>query len=109
MKKSILISSLCVLAVLVLSIGSFWYYHPTHYKFNDRFILGNTADEITNKYGAFSKSYCNEAGELTRGTYMIRDDSAELIMSVDDSLWYEVYFENGVAVTVRLQESRYGG
>lgn len=109
MKKRILVFSLCVLAVLSLSIGSFLYYHPTHYKFNDRFILGNTAEEITNRYGAFSKSYRNGAGELTRGTYMIRDDTAELIMSVDDSLWYEVYFENGIAVAVRLQEGRYGG
>ncbi len=109
MKKRIFISSACAVVVLAVLIGIFWYYHPTHYKFNDRFVLGNTEEKIVEKYGAFSKSHRNEAGETTYGTYMIRDNTPELIMSYDDSLWYEIYFENGIAVRVRLQEGWYGG
>ena len=94
---------------LALSIGIYWYYHPTHYKFNDRFIIGSTAGEIIEKYGEFSKEYRNDDGEIRYGTYMIRDDTPELIMGYDNSLWYEIYFENEIATKVRLQEGRYGG
>lgn len=40
---------------------------------------------------------------------MIRENTPELIMSYDNSLWYEIYFENGVAVKVNLLEGWYGG
>lgn len=109
MKKKILIASVCAIAVIAVSIGVFWYYHPTHYKFNDRFIIGNTEEEIVNRYGEFSKSRCNNAGETSYGAYMIRDNTPELFMGYDDSLWYEIYFENGIAAEVRLQEGWYGG
>ncbi len=109
MKKKILISSICTVIVLAISIGVFWYYHPTHYKFNDRFIIGNTEEKIVDKYGAFSISHNNDAGEISYGAYMIRDNTPELIMGYDDSLWYEIYFKNGIATEVRLQEGWYGG
>ena len=109
MKKKILISFICAVTVLVFSYGIFRHYHPTHYKYSDRFILGNTEENIIEKYGAFSRDFCNKEGERTRGVYMIRDNTPELIMSYDNSLWYEVYFENGIAVEVRLQEGWYGG
>ena len=51
MKKKILITSICTIIALVLSIGIFWYYHPTYYKYNDHFIIGNTAEEIIEEYG----------------------------------------------------------
>ena len=109
MKKKILLSVVCTIILLVLSIGIFRYYHPTHYKFNDRFIIGKSEADIIERYGEFTKSRRNEAGEITYGTYMIRDNTPELIMSYDNSLWYEVYFENGIAKEIRLQEGRQGG
>ena len=109
MKKKILISSVCVFIVLALSVVVFRYYHPTHYKFNDRFIIGNTEENIVEKYGAFSKKRCNVSDKNFCGVYMIRDNTPELIMSYDNSLWYEIYFENGIAVSIRLQEGWYGG
>ena len=36
---------------LFLSIKIFQYNHPTHYKFNDRFIIGNTIENIEAEYG----------------------------------------------------------
>lgn len=110
MKKKIIISSICAVVVLALSIGIYGYYHPTHYKFNDRFIIGHSAEEITDKYGDFSKKWVDDkTGELTRAFYMISDNTPEFIMGYDDSLWYEICFENGIAVKVRLQEGWYGG
>ena len=87
----------------------FWYYHPTHYRYNDRFIIGATEEKIAEKYGEFSRVFRNEEGAICRGIYMVRDNTPELIMSYDNSLWYEIYFENGIAVSVRLQEGWYGG
>ena len=109
MKKKVFTISLCTILILALAIGVFWYYHPTYYQFNDRFVLGSTAEEITEKYGEFFVVRRNEAGEMFCGVYKIRDNTPELVMSYDDSLWYEIYFENGIAVSVRLQEGWYGG
>ena len=109
MKKKIWIASICFMIILALSIGVFWYYHPTYYKYNDRFIIGNTAEEIIEAYGAFSVVRRNEAGEMYCGVYKVQDNTPELIMGYDNSLWYEIYFENGIAVRVRLQEGQYGG
>ena len=109
MKKKILIPALIAILLLSISIGIFWYSHPTHYRYNDRFILGRSADEITAKYGAFDSVLQNETGEMICGIYQIREDTPELIMSYDNSLWYEIVFENGIAVSIRLQEGQRGG
>lgn len=109
MKKKIIIFVVICIAVIISLIAVFGYYHPTHYKFNDRFIIGNSEENIVEKYGEFSKSQLNDDGKLYRGTYMIHGDTKELAMSYDNSLWYEIYFENGIAVSVRLQEGEYGG
>ncbi|MBE6903970.1 MAG: hypothetical protein E7480_05125 [Ruminococcaceae bacterium] len=110
MKKKIIITSIITIIILVLAIGIYWYCHLTHYKFNDRFIIGSSAEEIVDKYGGFSKQWVDDkTGELTRAFYMIRENTPELIMSYDNSLWYEIYFENGIAVKVNLLEGWYGG
>ncbi len=109
MKRKIIISSVCFVILLAIIISVFFYYHPTHYKYNDRFIIGNTADKIIERYGEFSQIRYSETGELTCGIYMIHDNTPELIMSYDDSLWYEIYFIDGLAANVKLQEGRRGG
>ncbi len=110
MKKKIIIVSISAVMISAIAAGIYWHYHPTYYKFNDLFIIGNSAEEITKKYGDFSKAWFDEDnGELHRAFYMIRDNTPELIMSYDNSLWYEIYFEDGIAVKVRLQEGWYGG
>ena len=75
MKKKIFITSICVLVVLVVSIGMFWYYHPTHYRYNDRFILGNTEENIVERYGDFSKKSCNKECKVLCVIYMVRDNT----------------------------------
>ena len=89
--------------VIVACIGVFWYFHPTHYTYHDRFVLGSTKAQIEARYGIFY----NEGPRVC--TYMIRDDTPDLVMGYDDSLWYEIYFEDGVAVKVNLRKGYLGG
>ena len=109
MQKKLLIAVIGISVILFSSIGVFVYYHPTYYKFNDRFIIGSTVEEITAKYGNFTSIGRNPDGEIYRGAYKVRDNTPEWFLSYDNSLWYEIYFENGIAVSVRLQEGWYGG
>ena len=109
MKKKMILDATCVFMVLALTVGVYWYFHPTHYKFNDRAILGSTEGEILAKYDAFSKEARDADGNIQYAAYQLRENTPELIMSYDNSLWYEIYFENGVAVKVRLQKGWYGG
>lgn len=108
-KKKLIISLLCVLLVLTISVGVFCYFHPTHYQFNDRFVIGSTYEQIVEKYGEFSQTRQNSNGQITFGSYMIHDDTPEMIMGYDNSLWYEITFQDGIATEVRLQKGRYGG
>lgn len=113
MKKKIIIPVVITISILVLFVGGFMvifkYYHPTHFKYNDRFIIGNTEQEIIQKYGEFDRISKNNDNKTVKGTYMIRDDTPELIMGYDNSLWYNIIFENGIAVNVYLQEGYIGG
>ncbi len=102
MKKSIIILA-AVLVLTIASIGIFWWYHPTHAAFNDRFVLGNTMDNIIGRYG---QPYTSTATSLT---YKVKANTPELFMGYDDSLWYVVTFEDGVAAEVSLREGTPGG
>ncbi len=102
MKKSIAVIAV-IFVLVVASIGIFWWYHPTHASFNDRFVLGNTRDNIIDRYG---QPYSTTATSLT---YKVKDNTPELFMSYDNSLWYVVTFESGVAIDVHLQEGTPGG
>lgn len=108
MKKKIIIASCIVFAlitfVLVASAFVFYYYHPTHYSFNDKFVIGNTPENIETKYGEFYRADKNKNGEISYATYMIYDDTPDFFMGYDDSLWYDIYFENGTAIEVELRE-----
>lgn len=109
MKKKLLIISASLLLIFAIGIGVYVHYHPTYFFYNDSFILGNTPENIIGRYGEFTIARKNASGEIVYGAYMIRDNTPELIMSYDNSLWYEVYFGNGTAYEVRLQEGRRGG
>jgi hypothetical protein len=109
MKKKIIIVLASVILIVATFIFAFNYYHPTHFAYNDRFIIGNTQEKIIEKYGEFNGTRTNNDGNISYGVYMIRDNTPELIMSYDNSLWYEIYFEDGIAVKVKLREGYIGG
>ena len=97
------------LLIVVTSVILFNHTYPTHYPYKDREIIGCTPEEIEAKYGEFWSVQCNEENVLTFAKYMIRENTPDLIMSKDDSLWYHIYFKDGVAVRVKLQEGHPGG
>ena len=107
--KRMIAAVLSLLCILLICVGIFRYLHPTHFAYNDRFILGNVKDEIVDRYGAFSREYKDESDVLIKAEYQIRDNTPELVMSYDNSLWYEIYFQDGVAVKVALREGYLGG
>ena len=108
MKKTIFIAALFLGALLICG-GIFRHLHPTHASFNDRFVLGNTAAEIVERYGEFDRTYEDENKTIVKAEYMIRNNTPELVMGYDNSLWYEIYFQDGVAVEVTLREGYIGG
>ncbi len=110
-KQIITLFSVIASAVLIVvtSVSLFNYTYPTHYPYKDREIIGSTPEEIEEKYGEFSEFYRDEENAPSLAKYMIRDNTPEWIMSYDDSLWYHIYFKDGVAVRVRLQEGYPGG
>ena len=108
MKKKIIII-LASVVLIAAFICIFKYYHPTYFAYNDRFIIGNTQEKIIEKYGEFNEIRTNDSEEITCGVYMIRDNTPELVMGYDNSLWYEIYFEEGKAVKVKLREGYIGG
>ena len=107
--KRIVGAVLSLLCVLLVCGGIFRHLHPTHYAYNDRFILGNTKEAIITRYGEFTREYTDESNHLVKAEYQIRDNTPELVMSYDNSLWYEIYFQDGVAVEVSLREGYIGG
>ena len=100
---------LILICVLLLCGGLFRYLHPTHYAYNDRFVLGNTKEAIITRYGEFTREYTDNTDALIKAEYQIRDNTPELIMSYDNSLWYAIYFQDGVAAKVSLREGYIGG
>ena len=93
----------------ILLAGLWWYVHPTHYKYNDRFILGSTEQEIVARYGNFYRRSNGVNGELGAGEYLIREDTPEWIMGKDNSLWFVIHFRDGVAVETEVREGTPGG
>ena len=108
MKKKIIFGALAAV-MLAAGFGIWRWSHPTHFRYNDRFVLGSTEAEITARYGDFHRRGTGPDGSICLGVYMIRDNTPELIMSYDDSLWYEITFENGRAVDIWLQKGVRGG
>ena len=97
------------LLIVVTAVSLFKYNYPTYYPYKDREIIGCTPEEIEAKYGEFWAQSTDDSGTVTFAKYMIRENTPDLIMSKDDSLWYHIYFKDGVAVRVKLQEGHPGG
>jgi hypothetical protein len=51
----------------------------------------------------------DDSGTVTFAKYMIQENTPEWTMSYDNSIWYHIYFRDGVAVRVELQEGHPGG
>lgn len=109
MKKKVLIGVICALCVLVITVGIYWYYHPTHYKFNDRFIIGNTEENIVEKYGEFAYREHGENGVTLYGEYVASHYEHPTYVHGFSRKWYVIEFENGIATKIEIREGTYKG
>ncbi len=109
-KQIITLFSVIASAVLIVvtAVSLFEYTYPTYYPYKDREIIGSTPEEIEEKYGEFWALYRDEENAPTFAKYMICDDAMDFL-GYDESLWYHIYFKDGVAVEVSLQEGWPGG
>ena len=86
-----------LIALLIIAIVAFKYYRPTHFAFNDRFIIGNDYMSIQEKYGKFSRAEYSENGKIFRAAYFLRKKDLSF------SYFYIILFDdNGIAYEVKV-------
>lgn len=115
--RKVIVAAIIVGVIVTLSaavmVSVFFIKHPTHYKYNDSFVIGNTPENITMRYGEFDKQMKNEDGNIFYAGYMIRDDlNARLchfFFGLDDFPIYQIFFRDGVADKVELSYVWLGG
>ncbi len=104
-KYIIVLSSLIiVVALIVSSIFVFKHYYPTHYPYDDDFIIGSTEEQIIEKYGEFDeRGGSNKPNSVYSKSYLIHEASGDILFGSDYNTWYQISFKNGIAVSVSLR------
>lgn len=99
-KKRIILLSVSITVIITAVFGGIVYhhYHPTHYLFNDKFILGNTYENIVARYGKFSIDVPNHG-------YLVKSGGT----GSNYPVYYMINFENGVASEVFIEKGGWGG
>ena len=105
-KKRTIIIILTIIVVFAIGfIGIYWYNHPTHYLFEDRWIIGKDAVQIQERYGKYDKDLNTEKG------YCVQPYRTDFFFG--EPVWakyYMIYFnENGNAYKVDVVEWAIGG
>ncbi len=102
-KRTIIIIVTIIVVFAIGFVGIYWYNHPTHYLFEDRWIIGKDANKIEQRYGDFdkeigdSKGYCVEPARVG-------------FFGTSWPKYYMIYFdENGVAYKVQVEDGGWGG
>ena len=93
MKKHLKYVIIAVLTLL-LSIIVFYIIHPTYYKYNDIWIMGNTISDIKNRYGEFD--LFNDA----YAAYYIYTDNKDFLPDHLKHYYYMYYDENNIVYNV---------
>ena len=108
-KKTILSLSI-ILSIVVIAGAWFWINHPTHPAYNDRLIIGSTAEKIITEYGTFDKVFFSDENEteLVFGGYLVEAPRVTNLGTTRPK-YYMIRFENGIAVSVKLETGGWGG
>jgi outer membrane lipoprotein-sorting protein len=64
--------------------------------YSETFVVGSSAQQIQDKYGAFDVADYTEKDELYYGAYLVKETDEY----GNPSVYYGITFENGVAVSV---------
>lgn len=109
--KKVLVSIIVAATVLfsAVLIAVYWYNHPTHYLYEDRWIIGKTAEQIEERYGEFDRHSELITGGFTK-EYCVKPLGQNMW---GDPVWpryYEIYFdETGIAYKVEIFIDGRGG
>ena len=106
-KKSIFI----FIIITSLIGGIFWYYHPTHYKYNDRFIVGSSIDQIIAKYGDFDKVFYADSENKTVNSagYLVQPEKKGFLGTSWEKYYMIVFDATGKAINVSIEVGSWGG
>lgn len=105
-----LLSVLILIVMVFTGIKIFQYYHPTYYKFNDRFVIGNSIENIEERYGPLDFVGYTSDGLKTMRYFAEEGSPAFFHISVFwhpayTTWYYYIYFdENDIAQKVELKE-----
>lgn len=105
-KKKIL---LILISILIIVGGSYWFEHPTHFQYSDRFVMGNTIDAITAKYGAFDKVFTSEANAITHAGYVIEEQKVGPLGTTYEKYYWITFDLNGRAIRISIEDGGWGG
>lgn len=105
-KKTIwVIAIIIIVAFTITFIGVYWYNHPTHYLYEDRWIIGKSAVQIRERYGEFDKEF----GSSSKG-YCVKPSRTDWWGDATWPEYYMIYFdENGKAYEVDVVVGGWGG
>ncbi len=97
----------CILTMfIVVSLfgGIFWYYHPTHYKYNGRFIIGSSIEEITSEYGDFDKVFYTDSSNITisGAGYLVQQEKKGFLGTSPEKYYMIVFDSTGKAISVSI-------
>lgn len=106
-KKSLFI----VIIISSLIGGLFWYYHPTHYQYNDRFIVGRSLEQITLRYGEFDKVfYADSENKIVNAAGYLVQQEKQGFLGTSWKKYYMIVFDStGIAVSVSIEVGSWGG
>jgi hypothetical protein len=96
--------------IIITTIGTYWYFHPTHYKYNDRFIIGKSISQIVKRYGEFDRVFYTDLSEtvIHSGLYLVKPTVVGF-MGTSWPEYYTIIFEDGKAIKVLIEIGGWGG
>ena len=105
-KKAVVIIVITMITTFTIALASvYWYNHPTHYLYNDHWIIGKSISEIEKRYGVFDKHF----GNSSKG-YCVKPSTTDWWGDATWPEYYMIYFnENGKAYKVDIVVGGWGG
>jgi hypothetical protein len=100
---------LILISFLIVVGGWYWFEHPTDYRYSDRFVLGNTIDEITSKYGAFDKVFTSDTNAITHAGYVIQEERVGPLGTTYEKYYWIKFDINGKAIHISIEDGGWGG
>lgn len=108
--KTVTVIIFTLLIILLITVAFvYWRSHPTHYKFEDGWVMGNNKEEIVKRYGLFDKlNYKTKNGKETdiiySAGYLVKKGDFYSSLPTPEQ-YYLIYFdEQGVAIDITIRD-----